>query len=177
MTRKRRWRSTRRRQATVQVERGGRAERLGRRRTQDPRARGRQREKSRGSKITIHARGGNPARKPGQGRKSKADRLTVGLPHRQRCLSALTPEHLQGREPASRGAHHSSGHEDTQEAPGAPEAGSKTSRGHLILRACLLQRRTRTPARSPESQSQPQDRHTHAQPGVARDKPLWSRQR
>ena len=106
--------------------------------------------------------------KAGPGKEEQADRLTVGVPHRQRCLSALTPDHLQGREPASRGAHHSPGHEDTQKAPGAPEAGSKTSRGHLTLRACLLRRRMRTPARSPESQSQPQERHTHAQPGVAR---------
>lgn len=175
--RKRRWRRMRRRQATVQGERGGRAGRLGRRRTQDPRARGRQSDKSRGSKINDSRPRWESGPKAGPGKEEQADRLTVGLPHRQRCLSLLTPEHLQGREPASRGAHHSSGHEDTQKAPGAPEAGSKTSRGHLILRACLLQRRMRTPARSPESQSQPQERHTHAQPGVARYKPLWRRQR
>lgn len=58
-------------------------------------------------------------------------RLTAGLPHRQRRLSALTPEELNGREPGSRGAHYSSGHEGTQKVPGASETGSKTFGSHL----------------------------------------------
>lgn len=83
-----------------------------------------------------------PDRHRGRGRESRP-RLTFRLPRRQRSLGALTPEQLQGREPGSRGAHHSSGHEAAEKAPRATETGGKTSGSHR--RRGLGLWRTRTP--------------------------------
>lgn len=74
----------------------------------------------------------------GSGKGDPAHTLTFRLPHRQRCLSALTPEELQGREPGSRGAHYSACHEASQKLPGALQAGYKTFGSHLTRRTGLF---------------------------------------
>lgn len=96
-----------------------------------PPARGPQREKSADRGLRFMPKAGIL---PKTRAREEAYGLTVGLPRCQRCLSALTPEQLHDREPASRGAHHTSRHEDTQKAPRASEAGSKTFGSHLIQR-------------------------------------------
>lgn len=63
--------------------------------------------------------------------RSRMPTLTVRLPPRPGGFGVLTPEQLQGREPAARGAHGSPDHEAPQEDPGTFEAGSKSLGSHL----------------------------------------------